>query len=111
MACPAGRAVPMVSQTARTRLQPVLRLLPLCLICACAPFPQIETGDAGALRDASFPSLVPIDEILDAAPDATPPPTADLDARIAALRARANGLRGPVIDAGTQGRMQRGIAG
>lgn len=88
-----------------------LCLLCLCLIPACAPFPQIEGVAAGQSANAAYPSLVPIETILAAAPAGSAPQTADLDGRLAALRTRAARLRSPVIDATTRARMAQGVTG
>lgn len=66
------------------------------LLAACASHP--ETG-----ADA-YPSLLPIDSLL-TDPAAASDPATGLDARAAALRARADALRAPVIppDSPTRG--------
>lgn len=58
-------------------------------------------------QDADYPQLLPMDEILtDAAPAPDPAPLrAGLDRGAAALRARAAGLRGPVIEPAIRARM------
>lgn len=61
--------------------------LPLALLAACA-----------ARTDAPYPALLPLDTLLtEAAP--APDPAPALEARAAALRARAAQLRQPLPDA------------
>lgn len=58
--------------------------------------------------DADYPALMPLDQLLaEPAPAATTPAAvqADLSTRAAALSARAQTLRGPVIDPATRARM------
>lgn len=81
-------------------------------LMSCAERPDIAARIDLAARDAPAPDLVPLGPVLAAAaglagaegtagaPVAGPPA-----ARIAALGARADRLRGPVVDAGTRARM------
>lgn len=89
-------------------------LITLAVLTGCANVPEIGERVAPDLRDAPFPKLLPIDGLL----AQTPAPqeeaaeiTAGLDARVARLRARADALRGAVIDPATRQRMQDGVAG
>ncbi|WP_415183630.1 hypothetical protein [Phaeovulum sp.] len=72
----------------RPALAPSTALVVCALLVACTTQPQTA--------DAPYPSLLPLDSIL---VEAEPPidPTDSLDARATDLRARATGLRGPVI--------------
>ena len=75
------------------------------LMAACAPFPSI---DAGADITAAPPQLIPLAALLaqadgTAATDDTT--VTALQARQAALAARAARLRGPVHDASTRDRL------
>lgn len=85
--------------------------LAFCLIGACAPFPQIAGVDASQAANAPYPDLVPVETILARAPEQATPDLGNMNARLSALRARAVGLRGPVIDGATRARMARGVAG
>ncbi len=69
----------------------IMRLLPiiLCLLSACATFPQLEGTITDAARNAPYPLLTPVP----LAPSTRDDPTADLQARIAALQARAEAIR------------------
>lgn len=77
-----------------TRAAILCLLLPALL--GCAPLPGAESA---AVAQAPYPALEPIDRILAEAEGGaiTPATTAGIEARAAALRARAQGLRGPVI--------------
>ena len=80
---------------------------------ACAePYP-LAPELAASVADAPYPALVPVERIRAQGPPATATPgaAAAIDARADALRARASSLRGPVIDAGTETRMRRGVDG
>lgn len=71
--------------------------LALCLtLCACIDIPEVEGTVLPELEDAPYPELVPLDPLL----ASTVPPGVDaeettqsLQARIAALRARARALQ------------------
>ncbi len=73
----------------------ILCLLSLCVIAAC--------GDEGA-----YPALVPLQEITGAATTVTvTPETAQgVEDRAAALRTRADGLRGPVLAPADRARLR-----
>ncbi|RXV59257.1 hypothetical protein C6W92_15575 [Roseovarius sp. A46] len=95
--------------------------LPACLaaliaLAACTePYPLApELAASGA--DAPYPDLVPVERIAARVPPATddrtlPARTEAIDSRAARLRARAERLRGPVIDTDTKTRMRGGIDG
>jgi len=82
----------------------------LTLLTACADLPDIGRGiDADALPSADLAPLGPIlarADGLGASPVAAPPA-----GRVAALRARAAGLRGPVLPPATRARFAAGIPG
>ncbi|MDG1864072.1 MAG: hypothetical protein P8J02_12885 [Yoonia sp.] len=83
-------------------------------LSACAAFPTIDgTLDATA-KVADYPTLLPLEPLLAAATASgaqiSPASEAAFSSKIAALRAKAARLRGPVIDAQTRSRMQRGVA-
>jgi len=92
-----------------------MRPLPACLaamtaLAACAePYPVAPDLVASG-ASAPYPELVPVERIAALVPPAvTPARTAAIDVRAARLRARADRLRGPVIDPETQARMRRGV--
>lgn len=79
----------------------------LAIVCAllsgCAEFPQLDrTVDAG-VRDAPYPTLVPVETITAriGADRITPDERSAAEARIAALRARAARLKRRDPDSGT----------
>jgi len=97
-----------------------MRPLPACLaafltLAACAePYP-LAPDLAASGADAPYPALVPVERITARVPPATPPDAGAaaaeyVDARAARLRARADRLRGPIIDPETEDRMRRGVA-
>lgn len=89
----------------------VLIGLLLLVMAACAEFPELDgTLSAEQLR-APPPALVPLSPLLAQAamaPSGGPTAAQTLDPRIAALRARASRLRGPVISPQDRARMLRG---
>jgi hypothetical protein len=91
-----------------------MRALPIffvVMLAACTPFPDLDDTLDPAVRDAAFPKLIPLEPLFAGVPDTrtTPAVLANVDAQIAALNARANRLRGPVIRANTRVRMRRGV--
>lgn len=80
-------------------------------LAACADVPALEDRIDATARDAPFPALINIDPLLAqtyAAPQSQAE-VADMNARIAGLRARADRLRGPIIPASLRARMARGV--
>ena len=90
-----------------------LAVLALGLMAGCTQFPELDAKVGEQDRTATYPDLIPVDEITSGIPPAaiTPETGEDLDARTDALRARADRLRGDVIDEDTRRRMQSGIGG
>tara|TARA_R110002051_G_scaffold63765_4_gene116042 strand:- start:4268 stop:4576 length:309 start_codon:yes stop_codon:yes gene_type:complete len=91
-------------------------LIALASLGACAEFPQLESTIDAAARNAPYPVLQPLGPLLaqaDAQQSKAPLTAASVAAfetRLASLQARANRLRGPVIDAQTRARLRRGVA-
>lgn len=81
-------------------------------LIGCAEFPQIDGTLDLAARSAAYPTLQPLDPLLAQAQSlhTTDQITPALNTRTAQLMARATRLRGPVIDANTRAKMQRGVA-
>lgn len=81
----------------------------------CAQFPRLDAAISDAARAAPYPDLLPIGHLRAATatpdPGSAAGPAGELAARVAALRARAARLRGPVIPPQERARMQRGIPG
>jgi len=93
------------------RAAPIL----LCLaLAACTQFPVLDSTVSPDVENADFPALVPLEPLLAASdPIVTNPEqtTQNLNARVAALRARANALqRRAIVDAATRARLRRGIS-
>jgi hypothetical protein len=85
----------------------------MIVLAACTePYPLAPDLVASGAA-APYPALVPAGEIVAQVPAATAAtaPAGAIGTRADRLRARANRLRGPVIDAGTGERMRRGIDG
>ncbi|MFT6075502.1 MAG: hypothetical protein ACJAZ1_002431 [Yoonia sp.] len=68
-----------------------MRVLPilLCLLSACATFPQLDGTISAAVRNAPYPLLTPVP----LAPQASGDVASDMQARVAALQARAATIR------------------
>lgn len=87
------------------------------VLSACTEFPALDGTIDPALANAPYPALVPLGPVLaqaDAGADGAGIRGAAgvepaLSARLAGLRARANGLRGPVIPAEARARMLRAV--
>ncbi len=80
------------------------------LLAACAQFPALDATLEATDRSAPFPDLVPIEPILAAADARTAAPQdLSLDARIAALEARAARLRGRPVAGPLRARMRQGV--
>jgi len=91
-------------------MRPVL--LFLLAVAACTQFPELDARVGAADRSAAFPALLPAGPIIAAANAVGPnaqAANAGPDARIAALRQRAQGLRAPVIPAPVRARMIQGV--
>ena len=80
-------------------------------LAGCSTFPQLDEALDPDLKDDPYPRLVPAESLRAQAPtpDLTVEDRADIDARVATLRARADTLRGAVIDPDTRARMARGV--
>lgn len=95
-----------------------VRLFLLLITClggiGCADIPQVGVAQASAAREAPYPSLVNLDALLAGATAMpariTPATTAAMNDRVAALRARAARLRGPVVDPATRSQMRAASA-
>ncbi|MDX1780598.1 MAG: hypothetical protein R3256_04680 [Thalassovita sp.] len=69
--------------------------LSLAVLVGCSEFPDLSETIEPAARQAPYPALIPIDDLLGAETGADRPSdtTAELQARARALRARAARLR------------------
>lgn len=94
-----------------------MRLLPLILLTllpACAEFPAVAARVPEVERQGEPPPLVPIASILSQARGPGVAQAAERQGqsvlgRVAALRARAAGLRGPVLSPANRARLARGV--
>jgi len=85
-------------------------LLTLCL-SACSQFPALDENTTAQTRRAPYPDLVPAEDLHAQVAEArvTDQTTLSLEARVAALRARAVRLRGTVIDGTSRRRLDHKI--
>ena len=91
-----------------TPLAPVLVLT--AALAACTQYPEVLDAETPGLADAAYPRLLPLETLLSAPePRATFELRAATQGRVDALRARAARLSGPVLDAPTKARLQRGV--
>lgn len=85
----------------------------LCLaLSGCTQFPQLDAVVSASAKSAAYPRLQPLDGVLARANASTTDPAAlrgDLAARVAALRARAARLRGPIIEPAVRARMNAAL--
>ncbi|MEL6295271.1 MAG: hypothetical protein AAFR10_13510 [Pseudomonadota bacterium] len=91
------------------RLSPCLVIL--AAISACTQFPELDDAVSEQAQAAPYPALVDLGPLVtEARASRTDPAEVEtsVDARVAALRARAARLRGEVVDAETRRRMQAG---
>lgn len=85
----------------------------LLLTGACTQFPELDSTITPALKAAEFPTLTPIAPVLAAAQTGGIEPVqtaAGIDARVAALKARAASLRGSVLSGNERQRLAQGLS-
>lgn len=83
----------------------------LLALSACAEFPALDAAESDAAARAPYPALVPLGPLLDVATAEEPAPDAiiaGLPGRAAALEARADALRAPVIPEDDRQRLAQG---
>lgn len=89
-----------------------MRLSLLCilpLLSACTQFPELDAQLSATSERADYPELVPIDTLLDGRrlPSTQGARIAEsVETRAAALKARANRLRGTVLTAADRARLR-----
>ncbi len=84
----------------------------LALTGACTQVPALDQTITPALAAADYPALVPLDPILAAAQNSAVEPvqaTSAIDARVAALKARAARLNGSVLNGAERQRLAQGF--
>lgn len=76
-------------------------------LSGCGDIPALDQAISPAAERADYPALIPLEGIMGTPDDQTAGPDleASLDRRLAALRARAAALRGPVIDEAGKARL------
>ena len=90
--------------------RPLVALLSCVLLGACAALPALPPHDDAAAQSAPYPALIPLGPVLaQAAGTGAPAPTADVEARLSALAARAAALRGPVVGDATSARLTNAL--
>ena len=91
--------------------RPATLMLLAALCTGYTQFPELERTQTVELEAADYPALVPIEPILASvtAPDLDPVAAqAGIEARLAALRARANRLRRGVLTDAERRRLEQG---
>lgn len=86
--------------------------VPVLALTACTQFPELAYTQTRALESAEYPALVPIEPILANAPGPAPDPTEEmaiLNTRLTALRARADRMRGAVLNGAEKQRLKKGL--
>ncbi|MGK7752022.1 MULTISPECIES: hypothetical protein [unclassified Roseovarius] len=80
-------------------------------LSACTQFPELDGATSRETRNAPYPALLPVEDLRArvAEPRVTDRTAPSLEARVAALRARAARLRGSVIDGASRARLDRKI--
>ncbi len=92
------------------------RAFPLAVfaaLAACTAFPELDGTLPPSADAADYPRLVPVEPLLEAAQEVqiTETTQSGIEARVAALKARAARLRGPIVDSTTRARMRAGVTG
>ncbi len=88
----------------------ILSVTLTAVLAGCTAFPALEIVNTD--RNAPFPALIPLGPLLAQAGTGEPEQPAlatGLGSRIDRLNARANGLRGQIIDPAVRARMQAGV--
>ncbi len=89
----------------------VIFCLSVTALAGCTGFPQLDGAISPAAKGTAYPTLLPIDQIITAAANVqiSEKSVASLTSRANNLKARANRLRGPVLDARTRARLHAAI--
>lgn len=92
-------------------VRPIRLLVLISALAGCSEFPELSQAVSARARNAAYPQILPLDQLLASLPATAPGrETGTLAARAAALRARARQMAGPVVDATTRTRMQAALA-
>jgi hypothetical protein len=97
---------------AKMPLRAAILIAVVSLGSGCTQFPDLDSAVTDTARDAPFPDLLPVEELNArlTEPRITAETASNLDGRVAALKARAAGLRRSVIDSPTRERMSIGVS-
>ncbi len=90
---------------------PIFILAATLLVASCATFPELDDTVSQSDKDAPYPTLANLDELLSSQPAQTPGTDPTIaDSRLASLKARAARLRGPILTRAERRRLQGGVA-
>lgn len=81
-------------------------------LAGCTPFPDLGAAVSASAKSAPYPRLAPIDGLLDRANAPGPDVAAirsGLAGRVGALRARAAGLKRPIVEPAVRARMNAAL--
>lgn len=90
----------------------LLLVIPTVLLTGCAQFPELDATVTPVQENADFPKLVPIEPLLARATAGrvdAPATQANLEGRVARLRARAARLQGSVLTGRERQRLAQGL--
>lgn len=96
----------------RRLFSPLALSASLFVLGACTQFPALDRTITPELEAANYPALVPLGPVLASAEQTGVEPVqanAAIDARVAALRARAARLRGSVLTGAERQRLSQGL--
>jgi len=80
------------------------------LVAGCSEFPELQSSDSNYVRQAKYPTLVPIEDLgLVEETDETPDEASRLNSRVQSLRNRARQLQGDVINDADRLRLEQGV--
>ena len=93
----------------RLQIFPVLSLL--AFFAACSEFPELDYVEESVAQNVDYPDLEPIESLQAEIPDTQIEAETqdDLESRVKRLKSRQKRLKGAVVDAETQERMNAGI--
>ncbi|MEM6941563.1 MAG: hypothetical protein AAF943_16105 [Pseudomonadota bacterium] len=95
-----------------TRVAPFAYVLMITAAAGCTQFPELEGALTRDFSAAAYPDLLPIEPLLARSAISATDPLADqtlLNARLAALRAKAQKMRGSVLDGAARQRLENGL--
>ncbi|WP_137703084.1 hypothetical protein [Marimonas lutisalis] len=86
-------------------------IIVLATLAGCSEFPELDDAVSPEMDQADYPALVPVEPLIAAAQGAqiTEETGASVLGRVAALKAKAAGLSGTIVDEASRKRMQIGV--